>query len=159
MSNEIAASIAAIGIAFAPAMMKFAEVPRTAEVEVDVDAEVQCISENHAPIHQRYLSTGTSARLSAGDVVQVISKRKEWRHVAYVLDDAAELGWITTQYLSDCDGPSDGKEGSSGKSLKKGEEPRTPARAPDIDDSPHVMFGVPTDADSSDDFQIPSRSG
>jgi len=104
MANNIAASLAALGIALAPALLKFAEVPETATMDVNEDAVTECIVQDDAPVHRRYQGTGdVEARLASNAVVQVLSKRKNWRHVAYVDGAQAATGWVTTNYLGECD--------------------------------------------------------
>jgi DNA/RNA endonuclease G (NUC1) len=151
MANQVVSSLAALGIALAPALMKFADVSKDSGLEVAEDAEAQCVSQDSAPVHPRYQSTGTEARLSEGSVVQVLSKRKDWRHVAYVLDGSAGVGWVMAGYLGSCDQPN--KEGTDTARKK------TPAGvslqaldSSQLAESPHVLFGVPTDSDPSDDF-------
>jgi endonuclease/exonuclease/phosphatase family metal-dependent hydrolase len=96
--------MAALGIALAPALLKFANVPETAAIEVNEDAVAECTVQDDAPVHRRYQGTGdVEARLPSDAVVQVISTRKNWRHVAYVDGAQAATGWVTTNYLGECD--------------------------------------------------------
>src|SRR6185503_4922868 len=91
----------------APAFLKFAEAPRSADLDADEDAETQCISGDDAPVHPRFQSSATQARLREGSVVQIVSKRKNWRHIAYVEGEEASLGWITKSYLEPCEASDD----------------------------------------------------
>jgi len=152
MANGIASSIAAVAIAIAPALLKFAPAPEGRDLAVVDQATVECIKQDQAPIHARYQSTGTRARLPEGSVVQVLSKRRGWRHIAYVLDGQAELGWVTTQYLEPCYTETRGRSGRQKK--KKAKSKPVPTDTSEIDSSPHVMLGVPTDRDPRDDFLI-----
>src|SRR5258706_6898707 len=104
MGEKALTSLAALGIALAPALLKFAEVrsPGTSGVEVEEDAEVLCISDDNATVHDRFEGGSVETHLSVGGVVQVISKRKNWRHVAFVNEEEAALGWVTAAHLAEC---------------------------------------------------------
>jgi hypothetical protein len=110
MPNQLVAGLSALGIALAPALLKFAEVPRGADLDVDADAETECVKNDQAPVHPRYQSTETDAHLAAGSVVQVTSKRKTWRHIAYVDGNQAALGWVTASNLGPCENDDDDEE-------------------------------------------------
>ena len=101
MPDKLYSSLAALGIALAPALLQFANA-KDAPVDTDATAEVECISQDDAPVHDRYQGAGVQSHLGEGAVVQVVSKRKNWRHIAYVADSQADLGWITTSYLAAC---------------------------------------------------------
>lgn len=152
MASQVVSSLAALGIALAPALLKFAEVPRGAALEESESAQVACIAAHAAPVHARYQATGTSERLNEGSVVQVLSKRKNWRHIAYVVDDTAELGWITEQYLEPCEGPEHGEPGPEAET--ESTTPAAPTDEGEIDASPHLLLGTPTDEDPSDDHLV-----
>src|SRR5688572_10081223 len=145
MPNELISSLSALGIALAPALLKFAEAPADAAVDVDEEARVLCIEKDDTPVHPRYQSRAAEARLDAGAVVQILSKRKTWRHVAYVVDSSAELGWVVADKLAPCE-----EENGPREPIER----RTDLDSSEVEDSPHVMLGVPADADSSDDHLV-----
>jgi endonuclease G len=165
-TNQVVTSLSALGIALAPALMKFAGAPRDADLTPADDAEVACVVEAGAPVHSRYQSTGTVARLSEGSLVQVLSRRKNWRHVAYADDGSAALGWVTEQYLEPCaddDGASndtsdvEGDDHSSaghGTGADHGQPRPLTGDEADFERSPNLALGLPTDSDPSDDFLI-----
>lgn len=104
MANTLANSLAALGIALAPALLKFADVSASPAMDVDASAETACVTKENAPVHHRYQGTGdVEAHLHQTDVIQVISRKKNWRHIAYVADSQAATGWITDSYLGTCD--------------------------------------------------------
>src|SRR5262245_1469683 len=106
MFDKLRTSLAALGIAIAPALLEFAQVSNEdGQVEEDETAAVKCVGHDQAPVHERYRGSGdVNAKLDPGAVVQVLSKRKTWRHVVYVDGDRAETGWVLSRYLGDCDG-------------------------------------------------------
>lgn len=108
MPDKLLTSLAALGIAIAPALLEWAHVSSVdaAELEVDEGARVQCVGADGAPVHDKYRGTAdVEARLEPGAVVQVVSKRKTWRHVAYVESGSAQTGWVVAGYLEDCEAP------------------------------------------------------
>lgn len=111
MPERLLTSLSALGIALAPALLKFADASE-APVEHDESAEVLCVASDSAPVHATFRGARIDARLPAGSVVQVVSERSSWRHVAYVSEGEAQLGWITLAHLESCS--TDGEEAPPG---------------------------------------------
>lgn len=105
MKEQLITSLTALGIVISPALMRFAEI-RSEDapgITVDDQAEVQCANKDNAPVHERFRGhNDIEARLSEGDLVQVIEARSNWRRIAYISESTADLGWIITKNLTDC---------------------------------------------------------
>ncbi|HET9233943.1 MAG TPA: hypothetical protein VFP10_07380, partial [Candidatus Eisenbacteria bacterium] len=77
MPDRLLSSLAALGIAFAPAFLKFAGSTGDEELEVDEAIEAACVKTPSAPIHARHKGVNDiEARLTEGAVVQVLSSRQ-----------------------------------------------------------------------------------
>jgi endonuclease G len=95
-------------------------------------------------VHHRYQGKGdVDARLSEGSVVQVLSNRKTWRHIAYVASGEAAVGWMTSANLAPC---------SESGSPEKQKPPSRGKTEHALEASPHLAFGIPHDKDESDDL-------
>ena len=83
------------------------EIPEedAAEIVIDEDEEVICISKEESPVHKKYRGRGDIvSRLNKEDVVQIISKRKNWRRIVYISDEHLDLtisianeNWLKTR--------------------------------------------------------------
>jgi len=101
VNERIFTSLSALGIALAPALMKFAEsdAPATAAT---AEAAEMCVGPEEATVHDRFEGTQVDARLPPGAIVQVLGAKKTWRRVAYVTRSRAEVGWVAASELTDC---------------------------------------------------------
>ncbi len=153
MANGLASSFAALGIALAPALLKFGGVPNNAGIDVDEEAIVACVAGDSSPVHSKYLGTHPQDHLPTGAVVQVTSKRNEWRHIAYVTSSGAAVGWIKSDFLEPCKGTEAPSPGATHPAPAP-QVPAGPLDTSELETNPHVMLGLPTDDDPSDDILL-----
>lgn len=101
MTERLLTSLAALGIALAPALIKFADTG-SAPVEMDAEAEVLCVGAEKAAVHAGFRSSKVDARIAPGTVVQVLDEKSNWYRVAYVAKGAAAIGWLPSNLLETC---------------------------------------------------------
>lgn len=146
MNEEVMTTFAALGLLGAPAVLE--AVDSRAPTESD---EVMCVSRANAPVERRFGGAeDIAARLKTGTEVTVLGSRDDFSRIAYPHENRARVGWIRSSHLAACDGGSEDGEPSTEAT---GAAHRTGGSS-SISKSPHLLFGVPVDADPSDDFLL-----
>lgn len=107
MNQETLSNLSAMGIAFAPIFLQFANTAgdKDAEVEPNEKAEVRCVEDDDAPVHNGlHGRNDIKQHLKAPAMVQILQRDENWIEVVYVDEEGKpDRGWIIDKYLGECE--------------------------------------------------------
>lgn len=97
-------TLAPLGLALAPALMRFAETAPAGAHSATESTERQCVRTEGAPVHERFRGSGdVQDHLGEGTEVQIVEERKNWRRVSYASGSSTDVGWMTMTHLGACE--------------------------------------------------------